>query len=294
MAKKFGNILLRRYALKRAIAYGLPRELITPSEFLVSGRYPDVNSSRVSDAAETVRKRIAVSRNEPIGIFYSPKPASPSSSGARQRGAELFFSPERVAQTGKNRRWGSFLFLCAREFEARTVVELGTCAGISAYYIGSAAPVQLLVTVEGSAALTEVARETLKPFGDKVEIHNMLFEDALRDRVSRLSSVDFLFIDGHHEKEATISYFHSVKERLRPGACVIFDDISWSADMRECWEEILGVPGFSCCVDFGTLGVCVWDGSSTQGLAFDLRRISGSKKVGRPHGWEYQEGQLVN
>lgn len=45
----------------------------------------------------------------------------------------------------------------------------------------------------------------------------------------RQNGVDLAYIDGDHEKVATIRYFERIKPHLNPDAVVIFGDISWVA-----------------------------------------------------------------
>ena len=272
---------------------GFPAALVCPTTYLVTRR-ADAQTVRVSAAAEARRAEIAATPGEPIEIIYSPKPGSARNCERPAEGARLLFSYDRVAHTGKDAKWCTFLLLCARESRARTVVELGACAGISAYYLASAPSVERLVTVEGSAALADIARETLRPVADRADVHNGLFDDALDRLLPGLGEVDFAYIDGHHESVATMHYFRRMKPRLAKGAWVLFDDISWSSDMRDGWNAIVAMPGFSHCVDYGTVGVCLWSGEDTVGRVWDLRSISGHTAIGSPHGWGLDAGSVAD
>ena len=99
--------------------------------------------------------------------------------------------------------------------------------------------------------------------------------------------IDFAFIDGHHEKLATIHYFNRLVPKLSPGALVVFDDISWSFDMRECWEYMVKQKGFSDALDFGDLGICIWNHSGFSSTKYwDLQELLGRQTIGDPHGWK--------
>src|SRR6185312_4343070 len=112
-------------------------------------------------------------------------------------------------------------------------LELGACAGISAIYLSSAPQMKSLITVEGSAPLAGLAAESLQPFSH-ARVVNALFDDAIDAELPGVK-LDLAYIDGHHEKVATIHYFNKIRPYLQPGAVVIFDDVSWSRDMREAW-----------------------------------------------------------
>ena len=274
-------------ALDKAIRDGLPSPLLAPCRYLVTGAFPDDSSRRVAEAVEARRDEISAMR-DPVEIIYSPEPGSVTDWDRPSEGETLLFSPARVASTGKSARWGGFLYLVAREFGCRSGIELGACAGLSAYYLGSA--VERLVTVEGSAALADIARETVAPLPG-VRVVNALFNDAL-DAVGE-DRFDLAYIDGHHEQMATLRYFERLQPSLEPGGVILFDDISWSQDMRDGWERVCAMPDLSDCVDLGEVGLCIWRPGVAKARVWDLRRIAGSRGVGRPHGWGRKPMELV-
>ena len=47
-----------------------------------------------------------------------------------------------------------------------------------------------------------------------------------------------LYIDGHHQKEATLAYFEKLLPTVHNDSVMILDDIHWSKGMEEAWEEI--------------------------------------------------------
>jgi hypothetical protein len=280
--------------LNKAIADGMPQIAIVPCRYLIDGTLPDVNSRDVAEIVEARRRNIASSLEGPIEIIYSPKPGSAGDPSRPTEGERLLFSPERVANTGKNAYWGGFLHLTAREAQARSAIELGACAGLSAYYLGSVPSMERLITIEGSAALARIARDTLRPLGTKVHVINALFNDALDELVPGCAPIDFAYIDGHHERVATLTYFERLKAVLASGAVILFDDISWSQDMRDGWNEISRMPSISHCIDLGVVGLCIWEPGATQARIWDLRPIVGVSAVGNPHGWDKKAGEIVD
>jgi hypothetical protein len=97
-------------------------------------------------------------------------------------------------------------------------------------------------------------------------------------------------IDGHHEKVATIHYFNKIRPFLKPGAVVMFDDVSWSRDMREAWEHLSRQFAFSHAMDLGVIGICILarPGSDAVPKCWDLQRIAEGHRVriGDPAGWK--------
>ncbi|WZL88411.1 class I SAM-dependent methyltransferase [Salinimicrobium sp. 3283s] len=60
---------------------------------------------------------------------------------------------------------------------------------------------------------------------------------------------DLLFIDGNHQKEATLSYFEKLLPTVHNDSVMIFDDIHWSKGMEEAWEEIKAHPKVKVSID---------------------------------------------
>ncbi len=290
------NILKRRSNLEKISKYiqnGLPKQMEPVLKYLVTGN-SDAQTTAVINRAETRRKEIASEGDKKISIWYSPKPESAgndSSITARpQPGKVLDFTMKKIASTGKRRKWGVVLYLIAREFKPAAGIELGTCAGISAIYLSSAPNIKKFITVEGSEALANIAQESLKSF-DNVKVVNSLFDEAIDHELPLLDSkIDIAYIDGHHEKIATIHYFNRLIPFLNPGAAVIFDDISWSYDMRDAWNILKNRYEFAHAMDLGEIGVCILktehEDSQTDPTHWDLQPIVGKTPIGEPHGWK--------
>ena len=207
-----------------------------------------------------------------------------------QPGKVLEFTMKQIAhRASKNRLWGLFLHLLVRTFNAKTVVELGSCAGISGCYLASPPSVETFITVEGSPHLAQLARESFHTIFPRAIVLNMLFDDAIDNEIPRFlkTKIDFIYIDGHHEKIATIHYFEKIMPHLSDQAVVVFDDVSWSSDMREAWNILSSSSVFSHSMDFGALGVCLFERNRTrQGQYWNLQPVVGFVKIGDPEGWK--------
>lgn len=58
-----------------------------------------------------------------------------------------------------------------------------------------------------------------------------------------------LYIDGNHQKEATLEYFEALLPRIHNDSVMIFDDIHWSRNMEAAWEEIKAHPRVKVSID---------------------------------------------
>jgi predicted O-methyltransferase YrrM len=62
-------------------------------------------------------------------------------------------------------------------------------------------------------------------------------------------TLDLVFFDGNHNKEATLRYFEKLLPKAHNNSLFIFDDIYWSKDMTEAWELIKNHPKVTVTVD---------------------------------------------
>lgn len=141
---------------------------------------------------------------------------------------------------GAKPEYGPLLFALSLHLDPETVLELGTCLGISGAYIaGGLRNRNRLLTVEAGEPQVTTARETFEELGvtNRVTVRNELFQDVLfEDDGPRF---EMAFLDGHHNGEATLEYFDRLYDLAEPSSVIVFDDvIGYSEGMAEAWERI--------------------------------------------------------
>lgn len=154
--------------------------------------------------------------------------------------------------------WGELLFKLVRHQRSQSCIEMGTCLGVSASYIASALKLNgrgRLVTLEGADAVAEIAAANLRSLQlDNTEVRLGTFSKTLLPALEALRPVDFMFIDGHHDRDATLHYLAVARPFLAPVNIVVFDDIDWSDGMREAWANISrSRQAYS----LGNVGICL-------------------------------------
>ncbi|HLT97902.1 MAG TPA: class I SAM-dependent methyltransferase [Acidimicrobiia bacterium] len=156
---------------------------------------------------------------------------------------------------------GRLLFQLTRCVRPGRALELGTNLGISAAYIGlglEAAGHGLLTTVEVSPAKLRIARELFESLElRRIEPIEGYFDDVLPELLPQISPVALAFIDGNHERDATLRYFDLIRRHMPPGSTMVFDDIRWSEGMSEAWEAICASDRVTVAVDLGRTGIVV-------------------------------------
>lgn len=63
------------------------------------------------------------------------------------------------------------------------------------------------------------------------------------------TNYDLIYIDGNHQKEATLRYFEELLATVHNDSVMIFDDIHWSKEMEEAWVEIKLHPQVKVTID---------------------------------------------
>lgn len=136
-------------------------------------------------------------------------------------------------------KYGQLLFRLVDHFQPDTILELGTSLGISSAYMAVANSKSKLITIEGCEEIADIAKQSFK----QLELKNVEqvvgnFDQVLPDVLKKMDSLDFVFFDGNHRKEPTLNYFRQCLEKATEKSIFIFDDIYWSPEMTEAWEEI--------------------------------------------------------
>lgn len=152
-------------------------------------------------------------------------------------------------------KYAQLLFRLVKHYQPNTIVELGTSLGITTSYMATANPAANVATIEGSKAVAGVALENFTELGIKnISLHRGNFDDLLPSVIHQLSSIDLAYIDGNHRYQPTINYFHQLLLNLHNNSILVFDDIHWSDEMEQAWEEIKKHPSVQCTVDIFFLG----------------------------------------
>jgi len=156
----------------------------------------------------------------------------------------------------KSPKLAQLLYRLAAYAQPRNIIELGTCLGITTLYLQSAVPDAHVYTLEGCPATARVAQEVF----DRAELKDVElvvgnFDDTLHDIINGQEQLDLVYVDGNHQKEATLRYFEWCLPKVHEGTMLIFDDIYWSRGMKEAWAQIKSHPQVRVTVDLFWIGL---------------------------------------
>ncbi|MFI5163768.1 MAG: O-methyltransferase [Bacteroidia bacterium] len=167
----------------------------------------------------------------------------------------------------KSEKYAQLLFRLVNHFKPNTILELGTSLGISTSYLASANPKAKVITIEGCPNIANEAKSNFKTLGlNNVELVVGSFDSVLPAVLRQLPTADcqLFFFDGNHREEPTLNYFSQCLEFADNNSIFIFDDIHWSDEMENAWEEIKSNSKITVTIDLFFLGLVFFRKEQTR------------------------------
>ncbi len=130
-------------------------------------------------------------------------------------------------------------------FNIENSLELGTSLGMATIAMKEASEVS---TLEGCPETAAIAQQQFK----KYKLTNVkVYVDEFSTSLAQLTHTkyDLVYIDGNHQKEATVLYFEQLLKTSHNDSIFIFDDIHWSKEMSEAWVIIQNHPKVTVTID---------------------------------------------
>ncbi len=159
-------------------------------------------------------------------------------------GSTIIKSKKRVvkdiaASSLKPKKYSQLLHRIVQFYDCKKVLELGTSFGITTSYLALAKNSTTINTMEGSQSIANIASQTLNNLQIKnTQIIQGNFESTLPQFLASTSFIDFAFLDGNHRKIPTLQYFEQILKKSNSHTIVVLDDIHWSTEMEEAWEQV--------------------------------------------------------
>ena len=162
-------------------------------------------------------------------------------------------------------KWAQLIHRIAEWRKAKTIIELGTCLGVTTSYLAKAVPQASVTSVEGCPETAAVARENISSTNNSnVQVLVGNFDTVLPELLNTQDNVDFVYFDGNHRKEATLNYFELCLQKANEDSVFIFDDIHWSQGMEEAWEIIKNHPKVTVTIDLFAIGLVFFKGGQRK------------------------------
>ena len=161
-----------------------------------------------------------------------------------------------AASSLKQKKFSRLLSRIVEYYKPDTIIELGTSFGVTTSYLAEANTKANVYTLEGAASIAAIAIQNFEALGLKnVRLIKGNFNLTLPGLLTEIKKTDFAFIDGNHRKAPTIEYFSRLLKFSTPLAIFVFDDIHWSREMEDAWEEIRQHTSVTLTIDLFFIGL---------------------------------------
>lgn len=162
-----------------------------------------------------------------------------------------------ILKTSVSPTWQcEFLFRLVNFLQPKTKLELGTSLGLSSLYQYMPNTKADFYTLEGCPNLAGFAQQQFKNYKAST-IQSIVgdFKKTLPITLEKIKKLDYAFLDGNHQKQATLDYFEACLPYCHENTVLVFDDIHWSDEMQEAWKTIQQHPKVSLTLDLFYMGI---------------------------------------
>ena len=210
---------------------------------------PNKNKPEEFRAIEAVRKQLLQNSGE-IEILDL-------GAGSRRNKSNRRKISDIAKNAEKPARFGELFYRLTRYFNPQTILELGTSLGMTTAYFAKGAPDARVITMEGCPETARLAYQNFGKLGvDAVDIGVGNIDDTLPAWLhAQQVPVDMVFFDANHRLEPTLRYFEEALPYGGDTSVFIFDDIYWSKEMTQAWEQIKAHPDVRVTVDLFWVGL---------------------------------------
>ena len=139
--------------------------------------------------------------------------------------------------------------------DSKTIVELGTSFGLNTLYLAQKED-SSVVTFEGSKDIANVALTNLEFYNkNNIELITGNIDSTLPKYINSRISIDFAYIDANHRLLPTLNYFNEIIKRMHDDSILVIDDIYWSKEMAQAWNEIKNHGQVTHSIDLFSVGI---------------------------------------
>jgi predicted O-methyltransferase YrrM len=176
----------------------------------------------------------------------------------------------------KPNKYSRLLFRMVQFYQPKSVLELGTCFGITTAYLAQGNKDAEVFTMEGAKEIAEVAKQGFQALGmENIELILGNMDNTLPEIISKFQNehktFDFVFVDGNHREEPTLRYFMQLLPVLNEHSILIFDDIHWSEEMQAAWHKIIANEKVTLSIDLFFVGLVFFRNENKVKQHFSIR-----------------------
>ncbi len=164
--------------------------------------------------------------------------------------------PSILKTSSSKGKYGEFLYQVCKHYKFKNTLEFGTSLGIGSSYMALGNKEGTITTIEACENTRKLALNNFK----SKEINNIksihsTFSEYLNN--IKNEQFDLIYIDGHHDGEALLSYMEKLQNYSHSKTMFILDDIRWSDSMLNAWNIIKKSPQYSFSLDLFRFGIVI-------------------------------------
>lgn len=204
---------------------------------------------------------------------------------------EIYVARE-AARSSTSLKASSLIAELTHYFKAKRIVELGTSFGLTTATIALRNTTSEVVTIDGSREILDIAISNFERLGiTNVKTICSDFDTALEENIifdsftpsnpelhidilcnhSDEEMIDMVLFDGNHQKNATLRYFNYFLKHKHSETVFIFDDIYWSKEMSEAWQQIKQHKDVTLTIDIYEMGLVFFSRNIKEKRDFVVR-----------------------
>jgi predicted O-methyltransferase YrrM len=234
-----------------------PRARIAEAALAVRKRHLRPDERADIESIEARREQLNEDRR-PVEIRFYEGPDATAATGETPWRARSEPLGEVCRRASASRRKAMRLYGLVRELAPQRILEMGTCAGISGAYQGMALRHNgaggRMLALDGAPDLAAVASKTYASLGlEWIELRVGPFNETLPGVLTE-GPLDYAFVDGQHQEQATLFYLELLLPFV-PQGLLVFDDIHWSEGMLRAWDRIASDERIALAIDLEGLGL---------------------------------------
>jgi len=172
----------------------------------------------------------------------------------------------------KQKKISQLLYRMGVYFKPTHILEMGTSLGITSSYLAMSMPNQTMTTMEGAPAIAQEAQRTFDLLNLKnIQIVEGDFAKTLPLYVNSIPHIGIVYIDGNHRYVPTMEYFELLLSKVNEQSILIFDDIYWSSEMAQAWDEIKKQEAVTLTIDLFYIGIVFFRKENKHKQHFTIR-----------------------
>jgi len=176
--------------------------------------------------------------------------------GSKKMGSKRKISRLYKVSSSKG-KFSKLFYQLSSYYKPKFILEFGTSLGIGTIHFAKGNPDSHITTIEACTNTASTALDNFKSTNcTNIQLVNSTFNDFLSTAISN-QLYDIVFIDGHHDGQATLDYLLKLENVIHNDTWIIIDDIRWSDSMFNAWQQIIHDEKFHVTIDLFRMGIAL-------------------------------------